>query len=59
MESYTRGQEVREQYAEWLQGYNWDYFATITFRKPRKEPYLVKTPDQQSSPKALLYPYYR
>lgn len=41
MESYTRGQEVREQYAEWLQGYNWDYFMTATFRKPRKEPYYA------------------
>jgi hypothetical protein len=28
---------VREQYAEWLQGYRWDYFMTATFRSPRKD----------------------
>ncbi len=44
MESYNRGQEIRQKYAEWLQGYNWDYFATITFRSPRKEPcYALKS----------------
>ncbi|GAI95198.1 unnamed protein product [marine sediment metagenome] len=36
-----RGQETRRQYAEWLQGYNWDYFFTSTFRNPRKEPYYA------------------
>jgi len=32
---------TREQYADWLKRYNWDYFMTVTFRKPRKEPYYV------------------
>ncbi len=40
-EMIRRGQLIREQYAEWLQGYNWDYFLTSTFRKPRKEPYYA------------------
>ena len=35
----TRTNLVREQYAEWLQGYHWDYFLTSTFKRPRKEPY--------------------
>ncbi|MBA7673433.1 hypothetical protein ES703_81630 [subsurface metagenome] len=39
--SQKRGQEIRQQYAEWLQGYNWDYLATITFRSPRREPYYA------------------
>ncbi len=41
MEGYTRGRETLQQYAEWLQGYHWDYFTTATFRKPRKEPYYA------------------
>jgi len=40
-EVLKRGMEVRQQYAEWLQGYNWDYFLTSTFRSPRKEPYYA------------------
>ncbi len=40
-EASKRGRVVREQYAEWLQGYNWDYFLTSTFRKPRREPYYA------------------
>lgn len=40
-DAFRRGQVVREQYAGWLQGYNWDYFTTITFRAPRKEPYYA------------------
>ena len=36
-----RGEIVRQQYAEWLQGYHWDYFLTSTFRRPRKEPYYA------------------
>jgi len=36
-----RGSLIREQYAEFLQGYNWDYFLTSTFRLPRKEPYYA------------------
>ncbi|MBA7689083.1 hypothetical protein ES703_97578 [subsurface metagenome] len=36
-----RGELIRQQYAEWLQGYNWDYFLTSTFRRPRKEPYYA------------------
>ena len=36
-----RGELIRRQYAEWLQGYNWDYFLTSTFKKPRKEPYYA------------------
>lgn len=39
--SIERGSRVRERYAEWLQGYRWDYFATATFRQPRKEPYYA------------------
>ncbi|MBA7544150.1 hypothetical protein ES705_36498 [subsurface metagenome] len=36
-----RGQIIRQQYAEWLQGYHWDYFVTATFRSPRIEPYYA------------------
>lgn len=32
---------TREEYAEWLKGYNWDYFMTVTFRKAKKEPYYA------------------
>lgn len=41
MPAATRGETIRQQYAEFLQGYNWDYFLTSTFRKPRKEPYYA------------------
>lgn len=37
----TRGQQTREAYAEFLQGYNWDYFMTSTFRRPHHEPYYA------------------
>ncbi len=36
-----RGDLIRGQYAEFLQGYNWDYFLTSTFRRQRKEPYYA------------------
>jgi len=36
-----RGNSIRQEYAEWLQGYNWDYFLTSTFRRPRREPYYA------------------
>ena len=36
-----RGGIVRQAYADWLQSYHWDYFATATFRSPRKEPYYA------------------
>lgn len=36
-----RGGRTKAQYAEWLQGFNWDYFMTATFRKPRVEPYYA------------------
>ncbi len=36
-----RGELIKEQYAEFLQGYNWDYVLTSTFRKPRREPYYA------------------
>jgi len=36
-----RNGSTRMAYAEWLQGYNWDYFLTSTFRRPRKEPYYA------------------
>ncbi|MBA7592115.1 hypothetical protein ES708_34292 [subsurface metagenome] len=32
---------IRQEYAEWLKGYNWDYFLTSTFRRPRREPYYA------------------
>ena len=32
---------ITAQYAEFLQGYDWDYFITQTFRRPRKEPYYA------------------
>lgn len=37
----NRGEIIRQGYAEWLQGYNWDYFMTSTFRSPRIEPYYA------------------
>jgi hypothetical protein len=40
-ETTRRGELIKEQYAEWLQGYNWDYFLTSTFRRQRKEPYYA------------------
>jgi len=30
-----RGNKQRQEYAEFLQGYNWDYFLTATFRQKR------------------------
>jgi len=41
IEATRRGELIKEQYAEWLQSYNWDYFLTSTFRRPRKEPYYA------------------
>ena len=40
-EATRRGNLIRQQYADFLQGYNWDYFLTSTFRRPRKEPYYA------------------
>ncbi len=40
-ETTRRGELIKEQYAEWLQSYNWDYFLTSTFRRQRKEPYYA------------------
>ena len=36
-----RDNTIRQEYAGWLQGYNWDYFLTSTFRRPRQEPYYA------------------
>jgi hypothetical protein len=36
-----RGDTIRQEYAGWLQSYNWDDFLTVTFRKPRIEPYYA------------------
>lgn len=36
-----RGTAIRSEYAEWLKSYNWDYFLTSTFRRPRQEPYYA------------------
>lgn len=36
-----RDGQTRQAYAEFLQGYNWDYFLTSTFRRPRQEPYYA------------------
>jgi hypothetical protein len=33
--------ETKRQYAAWLQGYYWDDMVTVTFRRPRKEPYYA------------------
>lgn len=41
MDALKRGEQIRQGYAEWLKGYNWDCFLTSTFRKPRKEPYYA------------------
>ncbi len=32
---------VGSQYAEFLQEHHWDYFLTVTFRKPRMDPYYA------------------
>ena len=40
-EQIKRGQQIRNDYADFLQGYHWDYFLTSTFRRPRKEPYYA------------------
>lgn len=37
----VRDYDTKKQYAEWLKEYNWDYFMTATFRKPRREPYYA------------------
>lgn len=36
-----RHNDTRLQYAEFLQGFTWDYFLTATFRSPRREPYYA------------------
>jgi hypothetical protein len=36
-----RGNAIRQEYAQWLQGYDWDDFLTCTFRRPRQEPYYA------------------
>ena len=36
-----RHSDTKVHYAEWLQGFTWDYFVTSTFRRPRKEPYYA------------------
>jgi hypothetical protein len=41
LDELTRTNLQREQYAEWLQGYRWDYFFTCTFRDARREPYYA------------------
>lgn len=41
MDATLRGGDQRQAYAEWLQSYNWDYFLTSTFKRPRKEPYYA------------------
>lgn len=30
--------EVRDAYSKFLQGYPWDFYSTVTFRKPRGDP---------------------
>lgn len=34
-----RGKKTRAEYAEFISGYNWEYFLTSTFRRPRRDPY--------------------
>jgi len=41
MPAIKRDGRIRQDYAEWLKGYNWDYFLTSTFRQPRKDPYYA------------------
>ena len=36
-----RGGAIRRDYAGWLMEYNWDYFLTVTYRSPRREPYYA------------------
>lgn len=36
-----RGQWTKEGYADFLKSYNWDYFMTVTFEKPRLDPYYA------------------
>lgn len=38
IDSNSRTDQEREQYAAWLKKYHWDYFMTVTFRSPRKDP---------------------
>lgn len=33
--------EIRKQYSDFLQTKHWDYFVTVTYRSPRKEPYYA------------------
>lgn len=33
--------DIRKAYSEYLQQYRWDYYATVTFREPRKDPYYA------------------
>jgi hypothetical protein len=33
--------DIRPEWAKFLKGYQWDYFLTATFRKPRREPYYA------------------
>ena len=32
---------LRDEYSEFLQEHWWDYFGTVTFRSPRREPYYA------------------
>lgn len=40
-EFLLNGSSIRGHYSEWLQEHHWDYFLTITYRQPRKEPYYA------------------
>ena len=33
--------DIRSHYSDMLKAYNWDYFFTVTFRSPRREPYYA------------------
>ena len=41
LQDLKRTQVEREAYAEFLQTFKWESFFTVTFRKPRKEPYYA------------------
>jgi len=34
-------ENIATEYATWLQTFHWDYFFTVTFRSPRREPYYA------------------
>lgn len=35
--------DIKESYAEFIQSFEWDYFITVTFKKPRKDKlYAIK-----------------